>query len=56
MMNIFAPDIPADVHSVIALSAAITSGATMATLTSVALRHIDNMVKDPRPAQPHNGK
>ena len=51
MMNIFAPDIPADVHSVIALSAA-----TVSTLTSVALRHIDNMVKDPRPAQPHNGK
>ena len=54
VMDILAPDIPADVHSILALSAAITTGAIVATLTSFALRHIDNMVKARRSAQPHN--
>ena len=56
VIDIFAPEVPADVHSILALSAAITTSAIVATLTFVALRHIANMVKARRSTRPHSDR
>ena len=53
MIDIFAPDIPADFHSIFASSAAITTAAIVAIFRFAAWHHIANTVKAHRTKQPH---
>ena len=55
VIDIFAPEVPADVHSILALPTAITTGAIAATLVFLALRYIASMARR-RPSKPRDSR